>query len=333
MQDFRDYYEILGVSAETTNDEIKKAFRRLARQYHPDMNPGDKAAEEKFKDIGEAYEVLSDPNRRSQYDQLTRFLKKKGFNKKPPKASTFRTSGDRNGTGRSSTQEVDFSQFGDFNSFIDQLMGRRAAKAAATAPERPGVRIDSPDAYRPGTTKNFYTVNPRPTPKDIEARLTLPLERAYEGGRERIRLEDGRALEVDLPTGMVTGQRVRLIGQGIGGGNLYLKITVAPHPFFKLEGLDIFCQVPVTPSEAVLGGPIEVPTLDGRVKMNVPSGVRSGQRLRLARKGYPNEDGVRGDQLVEIQIIVPREISPQERELYEKLRQIETFNPRLDLPV
>jgi curved DNA-binding protein len=333
MQDYRDYYEILGVSPEATNDEIKKTFRRLARQYHPDMNPGDKAAEEKFKDIGEAYEVLSDPNRRSQYDQLSRFLKKKGFNRKASKASTFKTTSDRNGTGRSSSQDVDYSEFGDFNTFVDQLLGRRQARAAATAAERPGVRVNSSDAYRPGTTRTAYTVNPRSVPKDIEARLTLPLEKAYIGGRERIRLEDGRSLEVDLPAGMVTGQRVRLKGQGIAGGNLYLKITVAPHPFFKVEGSDVFCQVPVTPSEAVLGAPIEVPTLDGRVKMNIPSGVRSGQRLRLASKGYPDINGVRGDQLVEIQITAPKELTPQERELYEKLREVEQFNPRLDLPV
>jgi curved DNA-binding protein len=341
MQNFRDYYEILGVPTEASSDEIKKAFRRLARQYHPDLNPGDKTAEEKFKDIGEAYEVLSDLNKRSQYDQFSRFLKKKGgFNKKTAKAPSFRTSDNdglfrnRNGSGRSSPQEVDFNQFGDFNSFVEQLLGRRsAAKSVATAPDPASVRISSSDAYRPGTTRTAYTVSSRSNRKDVEARLTLPLEKAYEGGRERIRLEDGRSLEIDLPAGMVTGQRVRLKGQGIAGGNLYLKITVAPHPFFKLEGSDIFCQLPVTPSEAVLGGLIEVPTLDGRVKMTVPSGVRSGQRLRLANKGYPNANGARGDQLVEIQILVPKDPSPEARELYEKLRQIENFNPRIDLPV
>jgi curved DNA-binding protein len=332
MQNFRDYYEILGVPTEASSDEIKKVFRRLARQYHPDMNPGDKTAEEKFKDIGEAYEVLSDPNKRSQYDQFSKFLKKKSFTKKAPKASTFRTN-ERNGTGRTSTQEADFSQFGDFNSFVEQLLQRPPARATATTSDRAGTRVNSSDAYRPGTTKTYTTVNPRPNRKDVEARLTLPLEKAYVGGRERIRLEDGRSLEIDMPGGMVTGQRVRLKGQGIEGGNLYLRITVAPHPFFKLEGSDVFCQVPVTPSEAVLGGPVEVPTLDGRVKMNVPSGVRSGQRLRLASKGYPDTNGNRGDQLVEIQIVAPRDPSPQVRELYEKLRQLENFNPRQDLGV
>jgi curved DNA-binding protein len=130
---------------------------------------------------------------------------------------------------------------------------------------------------------------------------------------------------------MVTGQTIRLRNQGIGGGDLYLKITVEPHALFKLEGSNIFCQVPVTPSEAVLGGQVEAPTLDGPVKMTIPPGVRSGQRLRLANKGYPTENSKRGDQLVEIQIVTPKNISTQERELYEKLRQIETFKPRADL--
>ncbi len=342
MQNFRDYYEILGLPPEASSEEIKKVFRRLARRYHPDLNPGDKAAEERFKDIGEAYEVLSDPNKRSQYDQYSRFWKKQKFNRKSPKVSTFRTSSNRNGTSRSSTQEVDFSQFGDFNSFVDQLLNRGTVRRST--PKAPGgssVRVNPSTTIRPGTTRTAYTVNTRDSAvernkalrrKDIEARLTLPLEKAYEGGRERIRLEDGRSLEVELPAGMVTGQRIRLKGQGIGGGNLFLKITVASHPFFQIEGSDIFCQLPVTPAEAVLGGQIEVPTLDGRVKMTVPSGLRSGQRLRLAGKGYPNNE-VRGDQLVEIQIIVPPNPTPEARELYEKLRKIENFNPRKDLPV
>jgi curved DNA-binding protein len=173
----------------------------------------------------------------------------------------------------------------------------------------------------------------RETRRDLEARLTLPLERAYSGGTERIRLEDGRAIEVNLPPAMVSGQRIRLRNQGMGGGDLYLKITVSPHPFFRLEMSEICCELPLTPSEAVLGGDIEVPTLDGLVKMKLPPGVTSGKRLRLANKGYPTGNGDRGDQLVEIQVLIPKEISEEERELYEKLRQIETFKPRQDLSV
>ena len=157
------------------------------------------------------------------------------------------------------------------------------------------------------------------------------MEKAYEGGAERIRLEDGRSLEVNMPPGMFTGQTIRLKAQGVGGGDLFLKITVSPHDYFQIEGNDIAVKLPITPSEAVLGNPVEVLTLDGLVQMNLPAGVKPGQRLRLANKGYIDDQGRRGDQLVEIQIVIPTTISPQEKELYEKLRQIETLNPRADL--
>ncbi len=319
MQNFRNYYQILGITKDATPEEVKKAYRRLARQYHPDMNPGDASAEEKFKDVGEAYEILADTGKRAQYDQFSRFWKQTGFQASAtPKAKAWNT----RTSGRSASDEVDFSQFRDFNSFVDQLLNRREEEAAA---QRTAVR----DPYRPGTTKTSYTV-PRETPRNAEARLTVPLEKAFVGGRERIRLEDGRSLEVNMPAGMVSGQKIRLKGQGVAGGDLYLKIDVAPHPFYKLDGADLFCELPLTPSEAVLGGAIEVPTLDGLVKMMIPVGVRAGQKLRLAGKGYPL-DSRRGDQIVEIMIVAPKEISPEERDLYEKIRQIETFSPRATL--
>ncbi|KHG41658.1 MULTISPECIES: DnaJ C-terminal domain-containing protein [Nostocales] len=326
LQNFRDYYEILGVSKDATSEEIKKVYRRLARQYHPDLNPGNKEAEEKFKTIGEAYEILSDSSRRSQYDQFSRYWQQNGFagNKQTPKPKGW----DSRPNGRSS-QDVDPSQFNDFESFVNQVIGVSNRKDPKNSP---GSTTTS-DPFRTPRTKVAYTVNtpPRSTRRDIEARLTLPLEKAYQGGNERIRLEDGRSLEVTMPPAMVTGQTIRLRNQGISGGDLYLKITVDPHPLFKLEGANIFCQVPVTPSEATLGGQVEAPTLDGPVKMTIPPGVRSGQRFRLGNKGYPSESGQRGDQLVEIQIVTPKNITPQERELYEKLREIETFKPRADL--
>ena len=298
MQNVRNYYEILGVSRNASADEIKKAYRTLARKYHPDRNPGNKAAEDKFKDINEAYEILSDQTRRLQYDQSQN---KKG-------------AGNRNSVN-------------PFNNFV---RNNRAGTRNATV-DRSRVRVDSRD-YRPGTSKRERVVtSPRTTRRDIEAKLTLPLDKAYRGGREKIRLEDGRSLEVELPSGTSNGQRIRLRGLGIEGGNLYLKITVARHPFFELQEANIYCQVPITPTEAVLGNDIEVPTLDGLVKVSIPPGVRSGQRLRLANKGYPTKDGERGDQLVELQIVTPKEISEAEKELYEKLQKLETFNPRQNI--
>ncbi len=324
MQNYRNYYDILMVPRNATGEEIKKAYRRLARQYHPDLNPQDELAEQKFKDISEAYEILSDETKRSQYDRYSRFWNQNPVN--PRKTYSG------NGTSRNYDREFDYSQYKDFDSFVERLRNpKTSANVKTTTDRRTRIRYDTGDSFRPGVTKTAKVVTPQPNRRDIEARLTLPLEKAYRGGRERFRLEDGRSLEVEMPSATINGQRVRLRGQGISGGDLYLKITVAPHPFFKLQGADIYTQIPVTPSEAVLGGAIEIPTIDGIVKMNVPSGVKSGQRLRLASKGYPRNEGSRGDQLVEISIVVPEQISDRERQIYQQLRQIESFNPRRNL--
>ena len=297
MQNLRNYYEILGITSKASSDEVKRAYRSLARKYHPDRNPGNKVAEEKFKDINEAYEVLSDAVKRSQYDQFSQAWGKKGGSKNPR-----------------------YSPFDPFSGNNDFSRGN-------ARPNKQRIEVND---YRPGTTRRERAAT-RPSGRDIEAKLTLPLSKAYRGGRERIRLEDGRSLEVDMPPGMFDGQKIRLKGQGMNGGDLYLKITVARHPFFDVQDSDIFCQVPITPVEAVLGGAVEVPTIDGLVKMTLPPGVRSGQRLRLANKGYIGKTGDRGDQLVEIQVVTPKEITEKEKELYTKLRKIETFKPRQNL--
>lgn len=321
MRNFRNYYEILDVPSGATSDDIKRAYRRLARQYHPDLNPGNKEAEERFKTIGEAYDVLSDTTHRAQYDRLGQYWNQQGF-KDETSSPRPQSWGSRPGT--APTEEVDFSKYADFQEFVDQLMGRRQ-KAS-----RPPRAAAEPPRYSPPPKAAAADARGR---RDAEARLTISLEKAYVGGRERIRLEDGRSLEVNMPTGMVSGQRIRLKGQGTAGGDLYLKIEVLPHDFFKLEGADIICELPVTPCEAVLGGSIEAPTLDGWVKMTLPAGVRSGQRLRLGGKGYPAADGSRGDQLLQIRIDVPRNISAQEKDLYEKLRAVESYKPRTGLTV
>jgi curved DNA-binding protein len=321
MQNFRNYYDILGVPKIASIDEIKKAYRKLARKYHPDLNPGDKAAEEKFKDIGEAYEVLSDPGKRKQYDQFGQFWRQGGFQggKAPSRNESWTP--DFN---QEYANDVDFSQFSDFQEFVDQLLG----KFRTNEPPRPSSSSSSSyNNYRSATQAPPRTS----TRRDAEALLNLPLERAYVGGRERIRLEDGRSLEVNMPAGVMSGQRIRLKGQGPSGGDLYLKINLQTHPFFTLDGYDIRCQLPVSPSESVLGVQVEVPTLSGVVKLNIPAGVKSGQQLRLAGKGFPKDNRTFGDQYVEVQIVVPKKPSNREIELYEQLLQVQSFDPRENL--
>lgn len=325
MQNFRDYYKLLGVTRDASFEEIKKAFKQAARKWHPDVNPGNKDAEEKFKEIKEAYDILSDEERRSEYDKYSRYWQKFDGKSNRPRAKTWA------GLARSNPPREDYAQFADFNGFIDELLNRRReAKVGTPTGSRERVAVATTDTYRTTNKKVAYTVPSRQR-RDIEARLTLPLEKAYSGGSERIRLEDGRSLEVEMPPGMISGQRIRLKDLGIGGGDLYLVVTVAPHPVFAIAGSDVICPVPITPSEAVLGSEVEVPTLDGLVKIKLPPGVAHGKRLRMANKGYPNSRGDRGDQIVEIQIATPQELTPEERELYEKLRQIETFKPRATL--
>ncbi len=381
MQNFRDYYEILGIAKEATADEIKRAYRALARQYHPDLNPGDKSAEEKFKLLGEAYDVLSDAQKRSHYEEYSRYWNQKGF-----KAWGNRNKRPRNG--RTSVEEAEYSAFEDFDNFVEQLLKRHKDSDAAvswqTEPteKRARDRKTSPEnrTQRPAGTSNgsaangasggsntgqasqragdgnafqgnrspaaaaatanpssrrpsYQTQPPSRSRRDAEADLTVPLEKAYAGGRERIRLEDGRSLEVSMPPGMVTGQRIRLKGQGIDGGNLYLRIEVEPHPYFSLQSSDVYCQLPITPSEAVLGGTIAVPTLGGLVNMMIPPGVQFGQRLRLTGKGYPISPGLYGDQIVEIDVVIPTALDDEEKALYQELRNLERFDPRANLPV
>jgi curved DNA-binding protein len=343
MQNFRNYYEILGVSQEATAEDIKTAYRKLARRFHPDLNPGDKTAEDKFKDIGEAYEVLSDRDKRAQYDQFSGYWNQQGFK------GGARRSRSRNGRakGPASPNDIDFSQFKDFNTFVDELLNRqasapRASQAASSNRARSASNTSRASAaYTSSRPPSSGTTSARPrsqqtsyttAPKDIEARLSVPLDKAFRGGRERIRLENGRSLDVDLPAGMSTGQRIRLRNQGGDGADLFLRIEVEPHPFFQRVGLDIQCRIPITPSEAALGGAIDVPTLDGLVKMRMPPGVQSGQKLRLAGKGYVDK-GNRGDQIVELYVKIPTELSQREKDMYTRLRHIETFNPRANLPV
>lgn len=359
MQNFRDYYQILGVAPNATAEEIKRAYRGLARQYHPDVNPGDRAAEEKFKLLGEAYEVLYDADKRQQYEQYSQYWNKrdvKGWGNKRKRPS----------------KDADYSAFEDFDNFVEQLLKQHQStdqpvsrwadsptvsktktvneNFASTTTDHPtGATRSSRQKDRPldrqparppkkqpdleRQRRPTYRRQSVPTSRrDAEADLTVPLEKAYAGGRERVRLEDGRSLEVSMPPGMVTGQRIRLKGQGIEGGNLYLRIEVEPHSYFTLQDGDVYCRLPLTPSEAVLGGTIGMPTLGGTVNMMIPPGVQPRQRLRLTGKGYPIGQGLYGDQIVEIDVVMPTVLDDEEKALYQELRNVERSNPRADLP-
>jgi curved DNA-binding protein len=312
--DFKDYYEILGVGRSADADEIKKSFRRLARQYHPDLNPNNKVAETRFKEINEAYEVLSDPDKRRKYDQFGQYWKQAG----QPGAT---------GASRG-VEDFGFSDFTNFEEFINELLGRSAG---------------SPYNYRPGASSSsgFGGFNPpgtsstNTTTLDRETNLTLTFFEAFHGVQKRLNV-GGETIEVKIPAGVKPGSRVRLKGKGqlhpyqSVRGDLYLVIDLKPHDFFQLEEDNLICEVPIAPDEAVLGTTIEVPTPDGAVSVQVPPGVRSGQSLRLRGKGWPKK-GKRGDQMVKIAITPPKSLTDAERKAYEQVRAVRNYNPRVAL--
>ncbi|MEH2358699.1 DnaJ C-terminal domain-containing protein [Nostoc sp.] len=312
--DFKDYYTILGVSKTATPEEIKRAYRKLARKYHPDLNPGDKSAEAKFKDLNEANEVLSDPENRQKYDRFGQHWNQAVQSGSPP-------------PGRGSTVSTeDFDQYSDFDSFINDLLGgmrgqsRRQTQRTAT-----GGFDDFGDGFR----------SQAPAP-DTEAAIALTFSEAFHGVQKRLQLDE-ETINVRIPAGAKPGSRIRIKGKGRPSpfspqrGDLYLTIEVLPHTFFRFEGDDLVCDIPIRPDEAVLGAQISVPTPDGSVTVKVPKGVRSGQSLRLRGKGWTLPKGGRGDLFAKLQIVTPKDLSAIEQEYYEKIQANTSFNPRAQL--
>jgi len=319
--DFKDYYTILGISKTADAETIKKAYRKLARKYHPDMNTGNKAAEATFKEVNEAYEVLSDPEKRRKYDQFGQYWKQ-AETSTPGRSPYPSSSTDFDG--------FEFGQYHNFEEFINELLGRMG---------------NDPSYGRPGSPPGYRTT-PRPPGSeapgfdasgaglDSEATITLSLAEAFHGVQKRLMLGK-EEFEVRIPPGAKPGSRIRVRGKGqvspfytTQRGDLYLTVAIAPHAFFQFDGDNLVCEVAIAPDEAVLGAVIEVPTLDGIVNVNIPAGIRSGQSLRLRGKGWRNPKGTRGDQMVRVVIVAPKEISATERELYEKIRDSRTVNPR-----
>jgi curved DNA-binding protein len=306
---FQDYYETLEVPRTASSEDIRRAYRNLARKYHPDVNkePG---AEDRFKQISEAYEVLRDDEKRARYDQF-------GANWKAGQdvsgASGF-GDGFRGGDGFGDVR-VDFGG-GDFSDFFEGLFGQRGRARTGGASGFGGFDGFS---IRGG---------------DQEAVLELTLEEAAAGGKRRISLGDRRDFEVEIPRGVRDGQRIRLAGQGSAGpgggppGDLFLRVRLKPHPRFRVEGRDLYVDLPVAPWEAALGAEVPVPTLSGSVKLKVPHGSSSGRRLRLRGQGLPSPDGSAGDLHAVVAVRVPNRLTKEERELFEQLASVSHFDPR-----
>jgi curved DNA-binding protein len=314
---FRDYYETLGVPKTASDDEIRSAFRKLARKYHPDVAKDKKTAEEKFKEINEAYEVLSDPEKRKKYDQLgTNWNQPGGFQPPPdwggggaqPGGGYYQwSSGDGGRGGDFEFGGTGFSDF--FESFFGGGRGRSAfgGFGQRTASEERG--------------------------SDVEADIMVPLEEALNGATRQVSLRRGGSKKVEtyqvkIPRGVREGQRIRLAGQGEAGerggksGDLFLRVRLARHPDFTVEGTDLVHEVRIAPWQAVLGDQIVVPTLEGNARLKIPPGTQGGQRFRLRGRGLPGVSGNRGDLYVVAQIAIPKKLSERERELWEQLAQL-----------
>lgn len=316
--EFKDYYDVLGVARNATAEEIKKAFRKLARQYHPDVAKDKVAGEEKFKEINEANEVLSDPEKRRKYDQL-------GANwnhpeRQPPPQSGF--AGDRTGV-----SEFHFDGTG-FSDFFEQYFGSRGRPAGGFGRTRGSGMGDETVAYRG---------------QDIEGDILVTLDEVLHGSTRTIQLERAdprtgqpvvQTLRVKIPPGVREEQLIRLAGkgqEGVGGGesgNLYLRVKFAQHPDFRVHDADLYYNVDLAPWEAVLGAAVRIPTLEGTVSLKIPAGTPAGRQLRLRGKGLPTRNATRGDLYAVVSIQVPAHLTPEQKVLWEQLATKSTFNPR-----
>ena len=311
----KDYYEVLGVKRDASDDDIKKAYRKLARKFHPDLNPGDKAAEEQFKQVQAAYDVLANPEDRKLYDQYGENWRavKSGAGAPPPDwEQAQRAGGPRQG---GAEPGFDFSDF-DFGGF-------RSAGGE-------GFDIFEEIFSRAGRGRGPRSGRGR----DVEGELELSLEEAHRGGRRSLQMQSGEVIEVNIPAGVRDGSTIRLPGQGGAGsdgsepGDLYLHIRLRPHPLFRVNGDDLEVELRIAPWEAVLGAKVEAPTIDGKVEVTVPPGTNTGQRLRLRGQGLNKRNGGRGDEYVRMKIVVPKEVSADDRRLYEELQRTSRFDPR-----
>lgn len=321
--EYKDYYKVLGVSRNAPQEEISKAYKKLARKHHPDLNQGDKESEERFKEINEAHEVLKDPEKRKLYDQLGPNWQDGQNFQRPPGFENMHFTFGGGGPGGGG-----FGGSG-FSDFFETLFGG-------------GGGFNTGGAHFSGAGNPFgggfegFSQQPRKG-RDVEAGLSLSLEDAFRGGARNLTLQAGggqgsRSLEVNIPAGIKNGQRIRLSGQGDavpGGtpGDLFLKVSILPNPRFTLDDADVLYDLPLAPWEAALGCKVQVPTLSGKVELNIAPGTSSGKKLRLRGKGLGSGSG-KGDQLVRVNIVVPESTTPEAKELWDQLKDLTGFKAR-----
>ena len=319
---FRDYYEIMGVARTATQDEIKSAYRNLARKYHPDRNKA-ADAEEKFKELGEAYEVLKDPEKRKKFDTLGANWREGQDFTPPPGWGGFRGAGGRSAAGPSASNFSDF-----FESLFGGGMGGFGGGFRQAANESGDY---DPNGYSMAEAGD-----------DQQVTIRIPLEDAFQGAERTITLQTRggrgkvgkRDLKVKIPQGILNGQKIRLAGQGaegVGGGprgDLFLLVEIEPHAKFRVTERDLLVDLPLAPWEAVLGAEVELQTLGGSVTLKVPAGASSGQKMRLKGKGLPNPRGEAGDLFAELKIVSPKTLTQKETDMWQALKEESSFKPR-----
>ena len=317
---YRDYFKVLGVDRGADADTIKRAFRKLAREYHPDVNPGDATAEAKFKEVSEAYEVLSDPDKRRRYEQFGQYWNQAG--------------GGALGAG----VDVDFGRYGNFDDFINDLLGRFGGPGAASGGFGGGFPSGAGFPGGPFPGGGFSGAGRgaagqrQPVNLDAEATVKVSFQEAFRGGERTLSVNDER-VQVRIPAGVKNGSRLRLKGKGNlqpgtgRRGDLYLNLEVQPHDIWRLDGEQLKAELPVSLDELALGGSVTVMTPDGEADVNIPAGTSPGRSLRLKGKGWPARSG-RGDLLLTLSLQMPDAWSERERELLAQLKQARVNDPR-----
>ena len=320
---YRDYFKVLGLERGADADAVKRAFRKLARQYHPDVNPNNKEAEATFKEISEAYEVLSDPDKRRRYEQVGQYWNQAG--------------------GASGGGDVDFGRYGNFDDFINDLLGRfgggggPASGGFGGAPGGFGFSSGFPGGGFPGGFPGGAAgagAGRAPLNLDAEASISLSFADGFRGCERTLAVNEER-VQVRIPPGVKTGSRLRLKGKGNlqpgtgRRGDLYLNLKLIDHPVWSLDGDLLRAELPLSLDELALGGEVRVATPDGEATVQVPAGMEPGRSLRLKGKGWPIKDG-RGDLLLSLSLRLPPSFSETERHLLEQLRAERQVDPRVD---